>query len=51
MCLQTRVTLGQPNYQLQIHLTRSVHKILMRMVLSDRYRITQEKSQYHGVEM
>ena len=29
-------------------LTRTVHKVLMRRVLSDKYKITQEKFQYHG---
>ena len=28
---------------------RTVQKMLMREVLSDRYRITQDKFQYHGV--
>ena len=31
--------------------TRTVHKVLMRRVLSDRCRITQEYFQYQGVEM
>ena len=28
---------------IEIYLTRTVHKVLMRRVLSDKYRITQEK--------
>ena len=32
-----------------IGITKTVHKVLMRRVLSDIYRITQEKFQYHGV--
>ena len=31
--------------------TESYVKMLVREVLSDRYRITQEKFQYQGVEM
>ena len=31
----------------QQDLLRTVHKVLMRRVLSDRYRITQEKFQYN----
>ena len=33
-----------------ISITRTAQKMLMRRVLSDRYRITQDKFQYHGVE-
>ena len=32
-------------------ITRTVQKMLMRRVLSDIYRITQDKFQYHGVEI
>ena len=31
-------------------IARTVHKVLMRRVLSDIYRITQEKFQYNGVK-
>ena len=41
--------LKTPNFPTRI--TRTVHKVLMREVLSDRYRIIQEKFQYHGVLM
>ena len=40
-----------PCSQRRFKITRNVHKMLMRRVLSDRYRITQENFQYHGVEM
>ena len=30
-------------------ITKTVHKMLMPRVLSDRYRVTQEKFQYQGV--
>ena len=41
--------MNQQNHNCCLFLTRTVHK--MRRVLSDRYRITQEKFQYHGVLM
>ena len=32
-----------------LHVTRTVHKMLTRRVLADRYRIRQEQFQYHRV--
>ena len=41
---------SEVNYS-QVRLNRNYAKILVRRVISDRYRITQEKFQYHWLEI
>ena len=38
-------------YSKETEINESIAKMMVRMVLSDRYRITKEKFQYKGVEI